>query len=254
MVLLPPWTFPAGSLAVPVHAVGSLTLPAAVLVAWVVLLGTVAPVVLVAARAPPDRRDPRRPAGDARTRPRAAACLARARRAARLGCRSPGRASSSPGSCSRRPPGRRPPRRHSPTSCSPVDEDETTPAPSRSGRGRVGSFDADTRGHAGSGSTRGEHMSTRDERWPLGTPIWVDLAHPRHRDDGSTSTRPCSGGTWSTPARDGQLPDVPAVQPRGRRRRSRPGFPHRAGLDDVPRRRTTPTRRAQRSARTAGPS
>jgi drug/metabolite transporter (DMT)-like permease len=47
MVLLPPWTFPAASLAVPVHAVGALTLPAGVLVAWVVLLGTVAPFVLV---------------------------------------------------------------------------------------------------------------------------------------------------------------------------------------------------------------
>jgi drug/metabolite transporter (DMT)-like permease len=47
MVLLPPWTFPAGRLAEPVHAVGTLTLPAGVLVAWVVLLGTVAPFVLV---------------------------------------------------------------------------------------------------------------------------------------------------------------------------------------------------------------
>ena len=47
MVLLPPWTFPAGGLAEPVPAVGALTLPAGVLVAWVVLLGTVAPFVLV---------------------------------------------------------------------------------------------------------------------------------------------------------------------------------------------------------------
>jgi len=47
MILLPPWTFPVGSLAVPVHTVGAFTLPAGVLVACVVLLGTVAPFVLV---------------------------------------------------------------------------------------------------------------------------------------------------------------------------------------------------------------
>jgi drug/metabolite transporter (DMT)-like permease len=47
MVLLPPWSFPAASLAEPVHAVGALTLPAGILVVWVVLLGTVAPFVLV---------------------------------------------------------------------------------------------------------------------------------------------------------------------------------------------------------------
>ena len=49
LVLLPPWTFPVASLGVPVDVTAGLRLPAGVLVAWVVLLGTVVPFVLVLA-------------------------------------------------------------------------------------------------------------------------------------------------------------------------------------------------------------
>jgi drug/metabolite transporter (DMT)-like permease len=47
LVLLPPWTFPVASLAVPVDVAAGLRVPAGALVVWVVLLGTVVPFVLV---------------------------------------------------------------------------------------------------------------------------------------------------------------------------------------------------------------
>jgi drug/metabolite transporter (DMT)-like permease len=49
LVLLPPWTFPVAGLGTPVDVTAGLRLPAGVLVAWVVLLGTVLPFVLVLA-------------------------------------------------------------------------------------------------------------------------------------------------------------------------------------------------------------